>query len=283
MARSLLRLFLLPALLCALFSAAFAQADNALDTVRIRYNFKQGQTVTYRAVSYDSIIIYDTKWRTLARERVEIVTYTCDSVLRDGYVMTVTTQQYAATEKLDTMPPVTRTDHPWLERPVTFLMDPAGRRVDLVAGDTVIANAPGGPFAPALLPHFGSGVMYVGQTATFTNEQWLTDNSYPPVRWSGPTFRAIDGRVDTLGRKGLVHLNMTDVANITNKVPGNDDNPVTKTVINGGGDYYFDQTLGYPVAGSYGQIARFTMEFPNNKKVDGRHLTGMYYELVENQ
>jgi hypothetical protein len=264
-------------------SPARAQSNKALDTVKLRYNLKQGETVTYRAISYDSIIIYDARWRTLARERVEMITFTCDSVLRDGYIITATTQQYAATEKLDTMPPVTRTDHPWVERPVTFLMDPAGRRVDLVAGDTVVANAPGGPFSPLLFPHLGTGLMYVGQSATFTNEQWLAENSFPPVRWSGTTFRVIEGRTDTMGHKGAIHISMTDAATVAHKVPGNETNPLTRTVISGGGDYYFDPKLGYPLGGEYNQIARFTMEFPGNKTVDGRHLTGMYYELVKNQ
>ncbi len=283
MVRYVLPFLAIVAALAMACSPALAQDDDVqLDTVHVSYELKQGQVLTYRVISYDSIMIYDVKWRTLARERVEIITYQCDSVLRDGYIVTVTTQEYGATEKLDTLPPVVRTDHPWVDRPIRFLMDRAGRRVDLVAGDTVVGNAPGGPFAPALLPHVGSGEMFIGQSGTFGNEQWLTDNSFPPIWWSGGSFRLIPRRLDTLGHKGVLEVGLTDVANLTHQVPGNPNNPVTRTVVNGGGEYYFAPDLGYPVGGTYSQIARFTMEFPDGKTVDGRHLTSMSYELMEN-
>lgn len=268
-------------LMLATVPAAHAQGGGALDTVNLRYGFKQGQTLSYRVIAVDSIILYDKAWRTLARERVEVVTYYCDSVLRDGYIMTVVTEQYAATEWVDSLPPVTRTDHPWVQRPITFLMSPTGRRVDLVAGDTVPGNAPGGPFAPLLLPHLGGVATYIGASGSFDNEQWTLDNMFPPVKWQGLVFKVLPRRLDTLDRKNVVQVDLTEVANVVHKLPGDSLNPVTRTTVNGGGSYYFDTKAGYPVGGSYNEIARFTMEFPGGKEVDGRHIIGMIYELLE--
>lgn len=268
--------------LLAVSAVLHAQVDGQpLDSVRLRYNFKQGQTITYRVVALDSIVIYDKNWRKLARERVEMVTYHCDSVLKDGYIMTVVTEQYAATENIDTLPPIARTDHQWVQRPISFLMSPTGRRVDLVAGDTVPGNAPGGPFAPLILPHMGAIVTHVGGSGSYDNHQWTLDNMFPPVKWTGLVFAVSPRRLDTLGRKNVVQLNLSEVANVLHKLPGDTANPTTRTTVNGAGEYFFDEKAGYPVAGNYNLIARFTMEFSGGREVRGQHIISTTYELME--
>lgn len=262
-------------------SAKATVADEKLDTVLLRYDFTPGEKVTYRVIAYDSIVIYDTTWRSLARERAELVTFRCDSVVPNGYIMSMTTSEYVATERLDTLPPITRNTHDWVDRTTRFLMSPTGRRIDLIGATDRPGNAPGGPFAPLLLPNLGEQEKgWVGQSGAYKNEQWLVDNIYPPIKWTSTDFRIIPDRKDTLGAK-TVQIGISEVGSIAYQVPGNKDNPVTRATINGGGDYFFSPKLGLMVGGSFDLIANFTLELPNGRKVNGRHVMSMYYHRMK--
>jgi hypothetical protein len=194
--------------------------------------------------------------------------------------MTLNTTDYAATERLDTMPPITRTTHDWVDRNTRFLMGPSGRRIDFLGGTDRPGNAPGGPFAPLVLPNLGEEKAWVGQSGAFFNEGWLVDNIYPPIKWKGTDFRVIPVRKDTLGAK-TVQIGISEVGTIAYKVPGMKDAPTTTATINGGGDFFFSPKLGLIIGGSYDLIARFTLELPDGRKVQGRHIMSMYYHRVK--
>ena len=112
-------LFLLGILLAG---GSTASAQKPLDSISLRYDFVKGKTLRYRVVAYDSIVLYDRHWRTLARERAEVVQFRCDSVLPNdsGYIMTIMTTGYAATETIDSLPPITRDTSGWVNRPITL-------------------------------------------------------------------------------------------------------------------------------------------------------------------
>jgi len=275
---------LLSAFLLALAALALGttHADaQKLDSIRLRYTFTAGQTIRYRVVAFDSIMIYDKKWRVLSRERAEEVTLRCDSVLPNdgGYIMTTRMTQYAASETYDSLPPVVRDTSAWVNRPITFLMTISGKRLTLKAATDDPGTSPGGPFEPLLLPNLGDDHTYVGSSGAFPNEQYMFDNIFPPVFWKGSTFRTIVGRLDTLKQKAL-EIQLSDVGNLSYQMPGDDANPITTATINGSGQYFLGTKLGYPIGGNYSLIARFTLSRPDKQNVDGRHILGMYFELL---
>lgn len=276
----------LPRVLVAAFVMmlpAFAglHAQKSKGVVDLRYRLTAGTTLNYRVYSFDSIVIFDTVHRTLARERLEMVTLRCDSVLPRGYVMTETTTAYHDTERRDAVPGTEHNDHPWRGRHITFIMTATGRRVGLVHASGSPGSAPGGPFAPLLLPYFGPDTAEVGGSDNYANDSWLVDNIYPPIKWAGSCFRSVDRRFDTLGQT-VYAVQVAEVATTNYRQAGQSD-PVTHATTNGSGTYFFAKRLGYPVAGESQIINRFIMDLEKDRKVEGRHITGMMYELVRDK
>lgn len=248
----------------------------------IRYRFTPGEVVRYRVVAVDSIVMYDRQQKNLARRRVEIVRYRCDSVLPNGnFVMTVEWTDYAATERLDTLPEVIRTTHPWIGHPRTFVMSPTGHRVDMIRYDKFQGSAPGGPFAPLAIPYLGDSVAIHGNDV-FTNKQWLFDNVYPPVGWSGTTYRMLQGKIDTLGEL-LDDILLTETAAVLYKPAGLPDSIITDSRINGAGRYFVSPSKGYPVGGAYDLIADVNLTNAHGEQIQGRHVMSTIFELYNDQ
>ncbi len=262
-----------------------AQPSTAVDSVTLRYDFKPGDHVTYRVISFDSVMIFSRTKRQIVRERVETVMFRCDSLVADGYAMTVVTTGYAATEYIDTLPAVTRNEHPWVGREIPFVMTPSGRRLRrLPAADSLIAGvAPGAPFQPLLLPDLGGEATFVGASGTFQAKQLMVDNVYPPVELTGTSFRVIPTRVDTAGHKALrVVLNDVGKVEYLLVAPG-DGKIVTTTGINGAGEFYYDTNLGSIFAGQYMLIGDFQMRTSDGGEAEGRHVLSMMYEIAEEE
>jgi hypothetical protein len=109
-------------------------------------------------------------------------------------------------------------------------------------------------------------------------EHWLFENALPPVLWGGTSFRVVPERVDTMGQK-TVHVSLSDVGSLLYWSP--DSSLKTVSVVNQIGEYYFSKSLSYPVAGSAAQIANLTLEFRSGKKVKGRQVMTMYFQVIE--
>lgn len=248
----------------------------------IRYHFKPGEGVRYRVVAVDSIIIFDRVWRTVTRRRAEVVQYRCNSILPNGnMLMTVELTEYAATERLDTMPQVTRTTHPWVGHPRVFVMSPTGRRLDMIRFDSIPGSTPGGPFAPLALPYLGDSVAVRGNDV-FTNRQWMFDNVFPPVGWDGTTFRSLNGMIDTLGER-LFDVELTETAVVHYRPIGRSDSVITRSRINGAGRYLISPDRGYPVGGTYDLIADIDLTNPHGESIQGRHLMSTIFELYTDE
>jgi hypothetical protein len=284
-ARVVLMTMLVAAALVLSSNSVVAQIDGGrLDTVRLTYGFKQGESITYRVISRDSILLYDDRGEhSMVRERVEHVRFYCDTIIEQGYVLTATTTDYVADEHFDTLAPVTRTSHPWVGRSMTFVMSPQGKRIALLAGMGDTSSAPGAPFQPLLLPFLGDSVSYVGASMNFKDAQWMFENAFPPVYVSGAMFRVIPRRVDTLGVKAVeVRISGAEQMQYTPPAIGGSQTNV-RTIINGGGSYYFVSKTGYPVGGFYSKIANFTIMQKDQALATGRHLLGMTYELLKDE
>lgn len=195
--KSLVFLFSFFCLALSAFSSAAAQPSGSAAATKkgeghppgsyvLRYRFSQGESVTYRVLSYDSIVIWDVEPRVLIRQRAEQVTYRCDTILPDGYGMTVTLGQAVVRERLDSLPWTIRTEHQLVGQPIRFLMKEDGERVRLRETPAVGGAMPGAPFQPLLIPHLGGvDTVSAGAGSVFEREMWLLDNVYPPVMWQG--------------------------------------------------------------------------------------------------
>jgi hypothetical protein len=284
-ARILLVMMLVAGSMVITSNSLVAQMGDApVDTVRLTYHLTQGESITYRVISRDSILLYDDRGEhTMVRERVEHVRFYCDTIIEQGYVLTATTTDYAADEHFDTLAPVTRTSHPWVGRSMTFVMSPQGKRIALLAGMGDTSSAPGAPFQPLLLPFLGDSISYVGASKNFQDAQWMFENAFPPVYTRGAMFRVIPRRVDTLDVKAVeLRISSVEQMDYTPPALGGRQTSV-KTTINGGGSYYFMPKRGYPVGGVYSKIANFTIMHEDQTLASGRHLLGMTFELLKEE
>jgi hypothetical protein len=250
----------------------------------LRYDFTQGESVTYRVLSYDSLMIWAEEPKILIRHRVERITYRCDTILPDGFGMTMTLNDVIVREKFDTLPWVTRTVHPWSGQSIRFLMAPDGMRLRL--RDTLSAPGvmPGAPFQPLLLPHFG-GTDSVGYdvSSVFDREMWLLENAYPPVLWKGAVMRKYLGGRDTLGQE-TVAIQLNETGQLWYMPPTLEDGRTPLSIhtrLNGACDYLFAPDLGYPVAGSGYVIGDLTFGSPDetDDPMQGRQIISMEFAV----
>ncbi len=268
---------------------AMAQQDQSgYDSVQIRYDFTPGKSVLYRVISYDSVMVYGGHQRKIVRERVEMVRYTCDSLVGGDYAMTATLEAYGASERRDDQPPVTLVDDPWVGRRISFIMTPFGQRTKLLTTDSLAepGTAPGAPFKPLLLPYMGGEHAHIGSSGSFRFDQMMVENVYPPVTLHGTSFRIIPGRADTLGQK-TIQLGFSDVGNVTYNLQfgkgkdGEDLSLKSETVVNASGQYYLAPALGYMAGGQYVLYGDFTMTLSTGGESKGRHIISMIYSIAE--
>ncbi len=264
------------------------QADNLhpdipqLDSVLIRYRFTPGQEVRYRSLSYDSIMIFSRTNRLIVRERVEVVRYRCDSIVSDGYAMTMTVMSYLANERADTLPSVTRDNHPWVGRYISFVMSPTGKRLRGIPSATPQAygTAPGAPFQPLLLPELGPEHSFIGESRTMRTDPLLLETVYPTMQAQNLMARATEQRVDTLGQPA-VRLAFSDAGNVVYSITNPDNQKVTTTTaVNAAGHYYFSPAQGQVLGGSYVTFGNIEFQTSTGQRATGRHIIGMEYWLM---
>jgi hypothetical protein len=248
----------------------------ALDTVNLAYRLQPGATISYHVVSHDTLYLYGGNSLSQSAERSYIVTYTCDSLTRDGLVMSMRYDGYAAREQRDSLPVVTRTSHPWTDRTIRFLMTSDGRRVRYLSDDKTTGTSPSGPFQPLVLPFLGSDTTYVGDSQVFDLQHWLVDNVSPSVLFAGESFRTVAARRDTLGL-GTIELHFSETGRSTFEPPSG---PITRASINGASRCWFSPALGLPVAGHAEGLYNLTLTGANGAEATGRQKIEMQYEMV---
>ena len=258
-----------------------AQEKNKSDTYPLRYDFSEGESVTYRVVSLDSLVIWDVKPRTVIRERVERITYRCDTILPKGYGMTMVLEDVVVRERVDTLPWSKRTVHPWVGKPVRFLMGVDGERIRLRDTMDVPGSMPGAPFQALVIPHLG-GVDTVspGGGDIFEREMWLLDNVYPPVQWAGGGLRKILGVSDTLGHHAIA-VELSETGQVWYAPPsGGGETIMTHTIVNGGGSYWISLDAGFPVTGEHHLIGNITFNNEDTgEQRTGRQIINMIFAL----
>lgn len=249
--------FLLLALLLAGLQTGTAQQEATWD---LHYDLEQGESITYRVVSLDSIVVWTETPQILLRQRVERITYRVDTILPEGYGMRMTLDDVVVREQFDTLPWITREMHPWSGTSIYFLMDRQGRRIRL--RDTLDAPGamPGAPFQPLLIPHLGPrDTLSPGAASVFDRDMFLLENTYPPIEFTGGVLRKVLGTADTLGVATMkVQLNETgQVWFIPPPVDGRGIRMHAR--VNGTGHYFLGADGGFPVAGDYEMIGTLTL------------------------
>lgn len=263
--------------LCAQSSRAGGRPPGgALDTVRLLYDLDPGESVTYRVVTYDTLYFQGGNEFLQAAERSYHVTYRCDSVTRDGIAMSMIFEGYAAREWRDSLPPITRTSHPWTNRSFAFLMNSDGRRIRFISALDTPGVAPSGPFQPMLLPFLGSEWSYVGASNTFELNHWLLDNVMPSILFSGSVFRTVAARRDTLGVP-TIELTFAEAGRATYKAENGTE---TLAIVNTESIIWHSPMLGVAVAGELHSGDKLQLRAPDGSAADGVQLVSTYFQMV---
>jgi hypothetical protein len=260
-------------------SAGTSTAPTAapLDSVVLRYGFQPGTAISYHVVTHDTLYLYGANQLAQAAERAYIVTYACDSLTRDGIVLSMSVSRYVAREWRNDLPEVSRTSHPWTERTARFLMSYDGRRLrNLNVGEPIVVG-PTGPFQPLVLPFIGSEHTVVGASELFDLSHWIVESVTPPILSSGSAFRTVVRRHDTLGVP-TIEMSFSNTGRGTYD-PGNRA-PVTTATINGASRTWFSPMLGLPVAGEAIALHNLTLRGGNGDEGTGRQSVHMTYQMV---
>lgn len=275
-------------LVCILFAAtlspSFAQeraagatpAAGQPEPITVLYDFTPGESVWYEVATYDTLLLNGANQLLQTAEREYTVSFTCDSLVRDGFAMTMRSHAYSSRERRDTLPSTTRTSHSWLRRPLSFVMRYDGRRVRFITQIDTPSVAPGGPFQPLLLPFVGEPRALTGKSETFKESHWLLDNASPPVLWTGSMFRSIEKRVDSAGMPTL-ELAFAETGRARYE-PAN--GVSTEAVTNASSRHWFAPMLGFPVAGEVHAIYNLTMSTPRGDG-EGRQIVNTVYHILD--
>jgi hypothetical protein len=249
------------------------------DSVLIAYDLTPGESVTYRVVTNDTIHFGNDPRSLRTAERAQLVTYTCVGRLEEGFLMRLSASDYAAQERLDTLPPVVRTEHPWTGRTFLFSMASDGRRLVLYSSADTPGVGPVGPFQPLLFPPLGDSTAWIGQAAIFRFKHWMIDNAIPPSPWDGSIFRVVEGFYDTLGVRTM-ELSMEELADVSYEPEGG---TTTIARINGTAIHYFAPHAGVMISGEIHTELRLDIRTPDGRTLPGKQRITVRYQLVGNQ
>ncbi|MBM2816992.1 MAG: hypothetical protein HW421_3754 [Ignavibacteria bacterium] len=171
------------------------------DTLCFKYNFKQGDTLDYIGISFDSLQI--DFGDNIKKHRIERIIIACDSVLPNGhFLLSHSLIEILAKETQGDKKPIKREESQWLDRVVKIELDSLGRRYRIFLDDsTEGAVSPGGAFGPFILIEYGEACRLLNESWIVKSDLGLAENGIPiPLVTQTSFFRAKE-RKDTLGYK----------------------------------------------------------------------------------
>lgn len=187
----------------ALFAVSFLQSqENTSEKLYcFKYGLQTGDTLYYRVVSYDSIIIDFSE--PLLKTRYERIKVSVDSVINEKIFLTQELTQFIGKESKGDIKNITRESSPWLGQKVQIVIDSLGNRYDQNAINPSGAKIhPGGAFMPYLF-------FSIKESCKFKNESWLVkstdtlaENSFPYPILNQTSMMRVVGDNDTLGYEG---------------------------------------------------------------------------------
>lgn len=247
------------------------------DTLCYSYRWVAGDTAFFAVETNDSITLEGQP--ILIKHREEVTRIVCDSVTSLGhYVVTMTLVSMKEWQSTGTDSAI-RTTSPWIGRAITITMDSLGKRYGVRYSDSRPAVAPGGPFAPSLLPNLAS-------TCGRQNESWehndtaiLVENAIPyPVLLHSTLWRVLD-RLDTVGQH-LRQIQYTMTGRGRVDVQGDGMSMIMSTITNGYGKLTFDSVVRLPFHSFTTMEHKITLELPNGVTREGKHLSARHVRLT---
>lgn len=169
------------------------------DSVCYEYSFFPGDSIYYRRVSYDSIVIeFD---EAILKERFERVLVTCDSVSKRGsFYLSIQMTDFISYESQGEIKGIKRDNSPWLGRKAHLEIDSVGNRLSARIDDPSISSvAPGGAFQPLLFFAFRDKCKAVDESWSLNTLDSIPENANPyPLMRHSFLFNSEED-IDTLG------------------------------------------------------------------------------------
>jgi hypothetical protein len=199
-----MKYFTLTFLLITLFSIEsftyeISNENEKRDTLDLKYQFYKGDTLFYRIVVWDSIIVdYE---QPLLKQRVDLIRITCDSTDHNGLMyLTQEMVESKSKEAFGKDERSKRTSSPWINRKSIVVIDSTGKRHNQFYSDSSrIAINPGGLYFPHLLFDIGSTRKSINESWLVRSTDTLVENSYPPSLLQHTSLFRLAGTIDTLG------------------------------------------------------------------------------------
>jgi hypothetical protein len=171
------------------------------DTLCFKYNFKVGDVLKYKVISYDSIMI-DTD-KALIKNRTEEIEIKCDSILKNGnYILKYKLTSAKSIESSGDDRDIVSVSHPFINKVVRLEIDSLGKRIftlPLFDKDAIVA--PGGAFQPNIIFNLGQSCKAVNESWIEESKDTLYENSNPSALLDQMTLFRLKGIKDTLNDK----------------------------------------------------------------------------------
>lgn len=249
------------------------------DTICFRYDLVRGDTLVYSIDAHDSITFVGQP--ALMKLRTELVSIICDSVTPDHrYHLRITLRRSIEKHSIGS-DSSTKQGGPWVGRTAYVVIDSLGNRYATRPDDsTKAALAPGGAFAPLLLPTLGESCGRQNQSWMVQDTTLLVENGVPEPAFAHTTLWRVLDVADTLGRSfKQIQYTQTALASLT--MTSDKINMKTEAVIASFGKLSMDAKLNIPYhlyATSQNTLA---VKYRDGKELKGKHHTSSHAQLLE--
>lgn len=249
------------------------------DTIHFKYEFKKGDSLIYRLISWDSISI---NWDSpLLKSRRERILITCDSVVNGRFYLCQTLVGNFTKESKEDMNNIDRPESKWVGRKVYYSIDSTGKRYNWSVDDSTIATmSPGGAFQAPLIFAFDSTYKRVGDTWNSMSLYDLPENGIPVTIMKQSSLFRMVRKVDTLDEQ-CVQLNFVRTGAGSNTLISEKKRMQVVSVINSHGELMISRDKHIPVHLYVTQEQKLTIKVPEKNDKQGYHYTTCYYSLEE--
>lgn len=243
-----------------------------------KYKFFVGDTVRYRAASFDSIIV-DME-DPVMKTRYELLQVSCDSIDKEGrYLLTFELINFIGDQSQGVIKGQRINSSPWVGRKVQIKMDSLGNRFAYRSEDSLSATmSPGGAFQPQLFPPINESCHKNKRTWYVKARQKLPENGIPyPEIDQDLLMRALPP-VDTLDRN-CIRFSFILTAKGDFKLISPDQKFIVQTTVTGSGRMTMDSTDFVPVHFFGNNEQKFTIYYPGDDQKVGKHFISTDYTI----
>lgn len=264
----------------------FLQAQDAVpplspvqnDTLELKLKFFPKDTLYYRVVTWDSIVINYSP--ALLKQRAELVRITCDSVTKSGLMyLSQELIEFSSKEVTGDDESSTRTTSGWLGRKSTIVIDSNGKRhKQFYADDSKVSISPGGVFMPHLIFEINAGNKIMNESWLVNSSDTLVENSFPPAFLNHTSLMRISQQIDTLGylNNEIMYIR---TGNGSFHFELGDDKVTNSVVINSSGLLRLSDVMNIPVHLFVTMEQKLTIYQKDDSTIPGKHFIQTDYYL----